>query len=143
MTNPYCPKCEGRGWYEGPYYSDFEPRVVKYHCEDCLPHSKPTKAEIVKHAPALCAICNPTNNSYKRLVPGYEAPVNLAYSARNRSAAIRIPTFSDSPKAMRIEYRPPGSLRQPVPLFHRPPPGRFGRRPQQNRAGRADGQKHV
>lgn len=47
MTNPYCPKCEGRGWYEGPYYGDFEPRVVKYHCEDCLPHSKPTKAEIV------------------------------------------------------------------------------------------------
>ena len=62
---------------------------------------------ILKHAKGLCGICNPTTNSYKRLVPGYEAPVNLAYSARNRSAAIRIPTFSENPKAKRIEYRPP------------------------------------
>ncbi|WCJ61041.1 type I glutamate--ammonia ligase [Fontisphaera persica] len=62
---------------------------------------------ILKHAKALCAICSPTTNSYKRLVPGYEAPVNLAYSARNRSAAIRIPTYSENPKAKRIEYRPP------------------------------------
>jgi len=62
---------------------------------------------ILKHAKALCAICSPTTNSYKRLVPGFEAPVNLAYSARNRSAAIRIPTYSDNPKAKRIEYRPP------------------------------------
>src|SRR5258705_5437394 len=63
---------------------------------------------LLKHARALAAICNPTTNSYKRLVPGFEAPVNLAYSARNRSAAIRIPTYSPSPKAKRAEFRPPG-----------------------------------
>jgi len=62
---------------------------------------------LLKHAKALCAILSPTTNSYKRLVPGYEAPVNLAYSARNRSAAVRIPTYSENPKAKRVEYRPP------------------------------------
>jgi glutamine synthetase len=62
---------------------------------------------ILKHARAVCAFTNPTTNSYKRLVPGFEAPVNLAYSSRNRSASVRIPMYSGSPKAKRIEFRTP------------------------------------
>ena len=62
---------------------------------------------ILKHCRALCAFTNPTTNSYKRLVPGFEAPVNMAYSSRNRSAAVRIPMYSTSPKAKRIEFRTP------------------------------------
>ena len=64
-------------------------------------------AGILKHAPALAALTNPGTNSYHRLVPGFEAPVNLAYSSRNRSAAVRIPMYSPSPKAKRIEVRFP------------------------------------
>lgn len=62
---------------------------------------------ILKHAPAMCALTNPTTNSYKRLVPGFEAPIRLAYSYRNRSAAIRIPNTGTNPKAKRIEFRTP------------------------------------
>jgi len=62
---------------------------------------------LLKHAAALAALMAPTTNSYKRLVPGFEAPVNLAYSRRNRSAAVRIPLYSASPKAKRVEFRPP------------------------------------
>src|SRR3954468_6126847 len=72
---------------------------------------------LLKHARALSAIIAPTTNSYKRLVPGYEAPVNLAYSRRNRSAAVRIPMYSASPKAKRIEFRPPDPAAHPYLAF--------------------------
>ncbi len=62
---------------------------------------------VLKHAPAILAFTNPTTNSYKRLVPGFEAPVNLAYSRRNRSASVRIPMYSNSPKSKRMEFRCP------------------------------------
>ncbi len=72
---------------------------------------------LLKHAPSLIAFAAPTTNSYKRLVPGFEAPVNLAYSARNRSAAVRIPMFSASPKTKRIEFRPPDPSCNPYITF--------------------------
>ena len=72
---------------------------------------------ILKHAPALLAFTNPTTNSYKRLVPGFEAPVNLAYSQRNRSASVRIPMYSDSPKAKRLEFRCPDPSCNPYLAF--------------------------
>ena len=72
---------------------------------------------LLSHAPALTAFTNPTTNSYRRLVPGYEAPVNLVYSQRNRSAAARIPLYSRSPKAKRVEFRVPDPSCNPYLAF--------------------------
>ncbi len=72
---------------------------------------------LLQHAPALVALTNPTTNSFKRLVPGYEAPVNIAYSARNRSACARIPMYSPSPKAKRVEFRVPDPSCNPYLAF--------------------------
>jgi len=72
---------------------------------------------LLKHAPAVLAFACPTTNSYKRLVPGFEAPVNLAYSQRNRSAAVRIPMYSTSPKAKRLEFRCPDPSCNPYLAF--------------------------
>ena len=95
---------------------------------------------LLKHAPAILAFAAPTTNSYKRLVPGYEAPVNLVYSQRNRSAACRIPLYSKSPKAKRVEFRCPDPAVQPVPGLLCHLDGRPRRRPQQDRAARPGGQ---
>jgi glutamine synthetase len=72
---------------------------------------------LLHHAPSLLAFTNPTVNSYHRLVPGFEAPVNLVYSARNRSACIRIPLSGDNPKAKRLEFRCPDSSGNPYLAF--------------------------
>ncbi|MDQ3954272.1 MAG: type I glutamate--ammonia ligase, partial [Actinomycetota bacterium] len=72
---------------------------------------------LLEHAASLLALCAPTTNSYKRLVPGYEAPVNLVYSQRNRSAAVRIPLYSKSPKSKRIEFRCPDPSCNPYLAF--------------------------
>jgi glutamine synthetase len=72
---------------------------------------------LLEHGPALMAFCAPTTNSYRRLVPGYEAPVNLVYSQRNRSAAVRIPVYFASPKAKRVEFRPPDPAANPYLAF--------------------------
>jgi glutamine synthetase len=72
---------------------------------------------IIKHAKSIAALTNPTTNSYRRLVPGFEAPVNLVYSARNRSACIRIPLSGNNPKAKRLEFRCPDSSGNPYLAF--------------------------
>ncbi|MFI5272116.1 MAG: type I glutamate--ammonia ligase [Ktedonobacterales bacterium] len=72
---------------------------------------------LLTHAPAVLALAAPTTNSYRRLVPGYEAPVNLVYSKRNRSAAVRIPMYSENPKAKRVEFRPPDPTCNPYLTF--------------------------
>jgi glutamine synthetase len=72
---------------------------------------------LLTHAPALLAFCAPTTNSYRRLVPGYEAPVNLVYSARNRSACVRVPMYHETPKTKRIEFRSPDPSANPYLAF--------------------------
>ncbi len=72
---------------------------------------------LIAHAPALLALCAPTTNSYRRLVPGFEAPVNLMYSARNRSAICRIPMYSSNPKTKRVEFRAPDPTANPYLAF--------------------------
>ena len=72
---------------------------------------------LLKHSPALLAFCAPTTNSYRRLVPGFEAPVNLVYSARNRSACARIPMYFNTPASKRVEYRPPDGSCNPYLAF--------------------------
>ncbi len=81
---------------------------------------------LLKHAPALLAFAAPTTNSYRRLVPGFEAPVNLAYSQRNRSAICRIPVYSKSPKAKRVEFRAPDPSSNPYSVLFGAPHGGFG-----------------
>jgi glutamine synthetase len=72
---------------------------------------------LLKHAASILAFAAPTTNSYRRLVPGYEAPINLVYSARNRSACIRIPTYFDKPSARRLEFRSPDPTCNPYLSF--------------------------
>lgn len=96
---------EGKPLFAGDQYAGLSEMALQYI------------AGILKHASSTCAFTNPTTNSYRRLVPGYEAPVNLAYSARNRSAAVRIPMYSPSPKAKRIEFRTPDPACNPYISF--------------------------
>ncbi|MGY3458702.1 glutamine synthetase type I [Bradyrhizobium sp. LM3.4] len=72
---------------------------------------------LLGHAWALCGLCAPTTNSYRRLVPGYEAPINLVYSQRNRSACCRIPMYSPNPRAKRVEFRSPDPSCNPYLAF--------------------------
>ena len=95
----------GKPLFSGDGYAGLSPMALNYI------------GGLLRHAPALAALIAPTTNSYKRLVPGFEAPVNLAYSRRNRSAACRIPMYSASPKAKRVEFRPPDPACNPYLAF--------------------------
>jgi glutamine synthetase len=96
---------EGKPLFAGDGYAGLSPLALQY------------VAGVIRHAKSLAALTNPTTNSYRRLVPGFEAPVNLAYSSRNRSAAIRVPVVSSSPKARRIEVRFPDPSCNPYLAF--------------------------
>ncbi len=92
-------------FYEADRYADLSPLAVHFI------------GGLLLHAPALCAFCAPTTNSYRRLVPGYEAPMNLVYSQSNRSACIRIPMASTTPKIKRLEFRTPDPSCNPYLAF--------------------------
>jgi glutamine synthetase len=92
-------------FYEAGRYGEIS-RVAEYYI-----------GGLIHHASSLLAFCAPTTNSYRRLVPGYEAPINLIYSQRNRSACVRIPMYSGSEKAKRIEFRPPDASCNPYLAF--------------------------
>jgi glutamine synthetase len=97
---------EGKNvFYQAGTYGDLSPLAVHFI------------GGLLEHARALCGICCPTTNSYRRLVPGYEAPMNLLYSGRNRSACIRIPTMTGGPKSKRIEFRTPDPSCNPYLSF--------------------------
>ena len=96
---------DGKPLFAGDKYADLSEMALYYI------------GGLLKHAPALLAITNPSTNSYKRLVPGYEAPVNLAYSQGNRSASIRIPLSGKNPKAKRLEFRCPDATSNPYLAF--------------------------
>jgi glutamine synthetase len=112
---------DGKPLFAGNKYADLS--------EECLYYI----GGIIKHAKALNAFTNPSTNSYKRLVPGFEAPVLLAYSARNRSASCRIP-WTTSPKAKRVEVRFPDPTGQPLPRLRGDADGRPRRHQEQDRS---------
>jgi glutamine synthetase len=112
MDNGSGMHCHSSIWKDGTnlFYDENGYALTSQMCRSYI-------AGLIKHGRALMAFCAPTTNSYKRLVPGYEAPVNLAYSARNRSAACRIPVVSPDPRQKRVEFRPPDPSSNPYLAF--------------------------